>query len=410
VQNKLIEVDAKADLELEKQDTEFFYNPRLDARLTLLSFQGLRQFLEARHLLIPAPLHVLDGQVVLKANGPVTPWNQGSTFPVDVEVHLASANQKVNLTAHSDVRVTADFHQVELPVKLKVQDMQLELPPLDPIQKMPAFIPDSRIQKAPRLAKTQILTSPAKGGGKSAAAKPAFKLILSFDAETASPGAIRLMSQFANPDVPITAHVSTDPNFKPGGFVQLEPFKLQYLRRELFVQKMRVDLNEVDQGVIPVDGQLKVKQTNYTVLIDIKGTVKSPQVTMTSVPELGYSDIISVLLFDRTNDELQSADADTTGSFQAALADRAIGLVGLWAFASTPIKSFSYNPLTKQYSATLELAHGLTAGVGTNWEQSTSFELRKRVSREWVLTASWVPDADTGQTKQQLVLQWEKRF
>ena len=104
-----------------------------------------------------------------------------------------------------------------------------------------------------------------------------------------------------------------------------------------------------------------------------------------------------------------SADRETVGSFEAAISDRAIGLLGLWVFASTPIRSFSYNPLTKVYTATVKLAEGTTAAIGTDWEEAAQLEVRKRVTRRWVLTASWAP-SDSKEQLGKLVLQWEKRF
>ena len=116
------------------------------------------------------------------------------------------------------------------------------------------------------------------------------------------------------------------------------------------------------------------------------------------------------MLYDRTNDQLQSADAETAGYVQAAVADRAIGLFGLWAFASTPIRAFSYNPVTRVYTATIELAGGVTAGIGTTWESAAQLELRKRVTRQWMLTARWnAADQDQDQNTE-LVLQWERRY
>ena len=131
---------------------------------------------------------------------------------------------------------------------------------------------------------------------------------------------------------------------------------------------------------------------------------------MTSDPYLPESEIISVLLYDRTSNELVSADAETAGSVQAAVADRAIGLFGLWAFASTPIKSFSYNPATKEYSATVAVSDTATAGIGTNWESAAHLELRQRVSERWVITATWTPATQEEAQSTKLILQWEKRY
>jgi hypothetical protein len=182
------------------------------------------------------------------------------------------------------------------------------------------------------------------------------------------------------------------------------------LRRTVHVDQLRLLLDAQDGGDFPVDGRFHVDQTQYRIFVDVSGSLRSPFVHLSSEPYLPRSEIISVLLYDRTSDQLVAADAETAGSFEAAMADRAIGLFGLWAFASTPIRSFSYNPVTKVYSATVQLAGGVTAGIGTNWEEAAHFEVRKRVSKRWVLTASWSPSETDRSQVGKLILQWEKRF
>lgn len=194
------------------------------------------------------------------------------------------------------------------------------------------------------------------------------------------------------------------------GFLRLEPFDIVYLRRKVHVEKLLLDLDEMDKGVLPVDGRLKIQQAPYSIFVDIDGPANRPYVRLTSDPYLPESEIISVLLYGRTSDQLATADAETAGSVQAAVADRAIGLFGLWIFASTPIKNFSYNPVTKVYAATIELSGDLTAEIGTDWEETTQVEVRKRISRRWALTATWTPATPDEEDLTELVLQWEQRF
>ena len=229
------------------------------------------------------------------------------------------------------------------------------------------------------------------------------------DLKTAQPAAVRLLSKYAKPHIPITLNVNTTTEAAPAGVIRLEPFTVSYLRRKVAVEKFEVTLTDKEALGIPVNGRFRIDQTDYKIFIDVAGTLEAPNVQLSSEPYLPRNEIISVLLYDRTSEQLVSADNETVGSFEAALADRAIGLFGLWAFASTPIKSFSYNAVTKVYSATVQLGEGLTAGVGTSWEQAAHLEVRKRVSRRWVLTASWSPNTDNEQVGK-LVLQWEKRF
>lgn len=239
--------------------------------------------------------------------------------------------------------------------------------------------------------------------------KGGFKSRVFLEVKTEQPGAIRLLSPLAKPYVPVTVNLKAASRGEPSGYLRLEPFTLSYLRRKVAVEKLQISMAAKEEDAMPIDGKFRIDQTDYKVFIGVAGTLESPIVQLSSDPYLSRNDIISVLLYDRTSSELISADAETAGSFEAALADRAIGLFGLWAFATTPIKSFTYNPVTKVYSATVELGGGITAGVGTNWEQAAHLEVRKRVSKRWVLTASWSPSGEREQVGK-LVLQWEKRF
>src|SRR5262249_54500023 len=162
------------------------------------------------------------------------------------------------------------------------------------------------------------------------------------------------------------------------------PFDLIYLHRTMHIDQLRVILDDRESADYAIDGLLRIAATQYKITIAISGSLRSPLIKLSSEPGLSRSDIISVLLYDRTSDQLVSADRETVGSFESAISDRAIGLLGLWVFASTPIRSFSYNSLTKVYSATVRLSEGTTASIGTNWEEAAQLEVRKRVTRRWV--------------------------
>jgi hypothetical protein len=296
------------------------------------------------------------------------------------------------------VNVSQKWDDLNLSVKVSVADLQLQLPPLNPVGGIPKVAPDARILKKPKLV-TVVNTGNRR------------KLRIGFDFEVATvkPGAIRLLSKYAQPYLPVSLAVNATEKTQAQGFIQAEPFKVEYLRRVVQVEKFRLDLEDIKKNVLPISGRLRIDQASYKIYINFEGTVQQPQVVLSSDPYLSQNEIISVLLYGRTSDQLVSADAQTAGSFEAAMADRAIGLFGLWAFAATPIQSFSYNPITKVYTATVMITDDLTAGIGTNWEEATRLELRKRVSNRWMLTASWAPN-DAGETEQSLVLQWENRF
>ncbi len=404
IENKMILTQISGSLLIEEQNKQFFYKPNLDGSIEVRSYQGFRRFLDAKNILIPAPFDVLEGNVLLSTKGSVETSDAGYLFPLNLKVELASNRQKVSLQTDAKVLLSSDFKQAHVDIQARINDLQVILPPLDPMKGKPRISMDQRILKAPRLEKKQSSTLKDKFK------QDKFKLFLSLEVETVKPAAIRLLSKYFEPYLPLTLQIKRDSAEHNSGFIQTEKFQIVYLRRKVQVEKMKLDLSQADRGIFPVSARFKIQQTQYLISIDITGTTDQPQIVMSSEPYLPESEIISVLLYDRLGSELISADAEAAGGVQAAMADRAIGLFGLWAFAATPIKSFSYNPVTKVYSATVALADDVTAGIGTNWEASTRLELRKRVSRKWMLTAAWTQG--TGETAQstKLVLQWEQRF
>jgi hypothetical protein len=397
LKNKLVSVDLSAEMNILKKSREYFLEPRLDSHVVLHSFRGLRNFLDAKNILIPAPFDVLDGTIDLTAAGPINERELDYQFPLNAKVRLSSKDQQVNVDSDSVVTLARKMDAVDFHVKVSILDLQLELPPLNPVGGMPKVASDARILKKPKIA---VVKKPR--------AQKTFKVTFEFELDTATPGAIRLLSGYANPYLPLSISLRADRLKETKGFLQTEPFKVEYLRRTVQVEKFRLDLENIEKNILPLSGRLRIDQADYKVFINFEGTVQQPQISLTSEPYLSQSEIISVLLYGRPND-LDSSDAQTAGSFEAAMADRAIGIFGLWAFAATPIQSFSYNPLTKVYTATVKITDDVTAGIGTNWEESARLELRKRVSQRWMLTASWTPN-EAGDVEEKLVLQWEQRF
>ena len=384
VSNKLFRSDLAAALALDREKGQWLLDPNIDAKVIIHSYQGVRQFLDAKNVLIPAPLDVLDGTVTLTAKGPVTRETERARTTVAVDFDLRSPSQRVSLKTETILDLNEKLTDLDVFVKARIERLQLELPPLDPVRGVPSFTKDARVKLKPEAP---------------AAKRSKFRLRIFTDLETAEDGAIRLLSGLAKPYVPITLKINTGATAAVDGFLRLEPFSVTYLRRTVKNEKFQIQLTDVEDG----------DQSNYKIFVNVSGTIRNPHIDLDSDPYLPRSEIISVLLYDRTSDQLVSADAETVGGFEAALADRAIGLLGLWALSTTPIRSFSYNAVTKVYSATVQLSDGLTAGVGTNWEHAAHLELRKRVSRRWVLTASWSPSSENEQVGK-LVLQWEKRF
>ncbi|MBY0316595.1 MAG: translocation/assembly module TamB [Bdellovibrionales bacterium] len=393
IKNKLFTADLAAQFSIFRENGRWEYEPRVDSELMVHSYQGLRQYLDAKEVIIPSPLDILEGTIHLKAKNVVSQDEKSFATKIDVVTRLGSDTQKVDVDTEVLLNLDKALKFMNVDVGVLIRRLGLDLPPLDPVFGIPSFSPDKRIIRAQ----------------KDLPRASSFKVNVQAHVKTPAPGAIQLHSKYVQPHVPITTDFMITDQQKGSGYIKLEPFTIEYLRRKIYSEKLRITINNDEDANFPIDGQFRIEQGGYKVYIVISGGLAAPDIKLKSEPFLPRSDIISVLLFGRPIDKLVGSDAETVGSVDAAIADRAVGLFGLWAFASTPIQSFSYNAVTKVYTATLALGEGLTASVGTNWEKATNLEVRKRLSRRWVLTASWAPTGDNERTGK-LVLQWEKRF
>lgn len=373
---------------------KYNFIPSIDCTFDVHSFLQLKPVLDANRILIPAPIDVLDGEVRFRARGPVATTPRGSEFPANLEVDLNSKGQAVRGSAYATVELNQKFNEAHIDVNAKIISLILDLPPLRPLDGLPRVAMDSRFIKEP--VKKVVV--------------PKFKLSFNFQLQTTAPDSIHLKAEYFQPYIPLALNLQAANGSDNMGYVSLQPFDITYLRRIVHVETLVINLNGDEDSAYPMKGRFRVKQTDYTVFIDVEGDTKSPNITFSSEPYLSKDEIISVLLYDRTASQLEAGDAETSGGVQAAIADKAIGLFGLWAFASTPIKSFSYNPATKVYTATVAVSDDVTAGIGTGWETATRLELRKRVSKRWSLTAAWSPATQEESAVSKLVLQWEKRF
>ncbi|MGE3759483.1 MAG: translocation/assembly module TamB domain-containing protein, partial [Pseudobdellovibrionaceae bacterium] len=398
INNPLFSSSLEGELRVIYKETGYHFVPTVNADFEILSFKAFSGLLADNGLTVPAPLNVLEGKIHVGVHTTLEDSPTGMTVPMQITALLKSQLQKLDVLANVRATIQSSRKSAMVLVNIKVNDLVLELPPLDPIRGIPKIGEDSRMKTAGEAAKE---TSTPEG----------FKVGFVYDVKTVDPDGVRLLSRLAVPHIPLSVDFTRNLAGSTTGNLRIMPFELRYLHRRIEVDHMRVILDDRDTADYAVDGRLRVNNNpSYKIQIEISGTIRSPSVKLTSEPELSRPDIISVILYGRTNDQLVQADREIVGSFDAAVADRAIGLLGLWAFSSTPIQSFSYNPLTKVYAASVQVAEGTTASIGTDWEEAAQLEVRKHVTKRWVLTATYSPAQSAASQSGKLTLQWEKRF
>jgi hypothetical protein len=393
--NELFSTQTVVKGEVLRKENKFKIEPYVDSQINILSFQKMVGLLKTLKVIIPAPLNVLDGKIHFAMKGPLENAEEIWKIPYLVTVDLAGGPQRVNVETNGFVNVALEKRAVDSNIVILVKQLVLQLPDLDPVFGAPKVATDQRFELQPPVPK-----KPKK--------KNQFSMRFAVQIKTADTKSIQLLFKLADPSIPIGIQMDYQSGETLKGKISLSKFNVEYLRRKSTVEKFDLALNE-PKGNFPLKGRFRVDQSPYKIYIDVLGSLKAPQVVLSSEPYLDRSDIISVLLYGRVGNQLVSADSKVVGSFDAALADRAIGLLGMWAFASTPIQSFSYNQLSKQYTASLKVSDDTTLAVGTNWEEATSLELQKRLSDRWMISASLEPTEQDQQTRK-LQLQWEDRF
>lgn len=394
VKNSLLELNLNGELRITRtKEQKMKLAPSVDASVKLPNFQVLKGLLEANRVKVPEPFDILQGSIEATIKTNLWQSDKGLVVPIDALAKLSSDDQKVDLTGKINLYIPESLKSMDIMLDLTVNEFTVEMPPLDPLNGFPQLTKDgSRLQLSP--------DEPVR--------PDAFKFHLMYGIRGSKPGAVRLMSKFVRPSLPISFDLDRTARGDTLGSIKTEPFELNYAHRTMHIDQLRAILDERESADFAADGLVRVEGNQYKVSVAISGSLRSPLLKMSSVPELSRTDIISVVLFDRPNDQLVPVDRETVSNFESAISDRAVGLMGLWVFTSAPIRSFSYDRATKDYSATVRLAEGETAAISSKWEDAAQLEIRKRLTRAWVLTASWAP-SESKEQMGKVVLQWEKR-
>lgn len=391
---KLAEINLSAESEEQgflnlnlKTSFEFFQSSKklswnikqLDAEVNVSSFQEIVQKLKESRWAIPMPFNTLDGDVKINIQELSSKETQ-MHIKGHVKINLkGKGNQSVQLAAkgsylHSfDVKTKPHF----LKANVMLNKVAFHLPPIDPLRGIPPLTDDPRVSS--KKVKTQ-------------------KNTLKYDISIQSSKKDSIQIYYKHFVPFLTASLSADLNTARNIFTfeVYQPFEISYLRREVQINNFKVENNNSDTSKLYVDGHMTYQASDYLIFIDLLGDIERPNVKLSSQPSLPRDDIISLLLYKRTRGTLSSSQRKNVGGTDAALTDRAIGLIGIWAFASTPIESIYYNSQNQSYQAVISLPGEIKMNVGTDWEDSQFVGLKKRLSSRWSLVTGYESGDEQG--------------
>jgi hypothetical protein len=343
---------------------------------------------------VPAPFHVLKGNVGLEVHGRSN-LNSGD-FPLALRTRLTSENQKLDLDGqgHLSVRdILSDFRS-KLDFKISLSNVDLELPRLD-LAAPPRIVPEERFKasKGKKLSKNEV--------GK-------FNFVLELKTPVNRP--LNLLSNLAKAPIPVHVQFFLSSRDPVKGFIRVKDFPLEVFRRDATMDHFDLTLTPPAEES-KIDGLINVKYVDYTVSILIGSTLGKPAIKLMSDPPLPEDKIVATLLFGKPMEELNSDQESSVGSTRAALADEALGIASLYVLASTPVQSVGYDPVNKLFTAKLRLAEGTSLNLGAGSGGLEGIGIRKRLGTKWSITTDVGNSKEGDQNKMiSTFLEWVHRY
>ena len=375
----------------------------LHLSLKVDEFHQLVESLKRTNAAIPTPFNSMYGKIDLEIGSDTkkTSSNESIEIPITLSTELKSKEQEFTTHSKGSLKMSSQFKDPKLTGETELNLVRLTLAKFDPLAFNVALTRDSRILLPGAKITPEIKT-------KKAESPSAFDYSWKIHSEK---DAIQIFYPVLVPHAPLQINWTVS-NQKATGELNVLPFEIRFMNRDAKLDSFRYYLSANDPKA-HYRGKLIVAKTEYTVSLEVFDEDGKPKVVLASAPPLEDSDIVSVLLFNQTSAELTPDESSSVTNTQAAIANRALGLFSLWALSSTPVEAVSYNPSTHVYSARVKLANGLTATIGTDWENAQQVELRKRLGKNFVLSTilETQTDAINGETdSKKALIEWFKRF
>ena len=381
---------------------------KIEAGLGLAKFQELVKLLQGTAYAIPAPLHVLDGpvEVTLESTGDTSKPDQ--LFTYHARTDLSSGRQKVAVAVDGKVlarQLFAPGRRFEDQTEVALKNVALELPFLK-LGPVPAVTVDSRIRTGEEVGAT-----PAEEGPD--AIKTSTPTRVTYRAHIATVNPIVLYTNLNPNPIPIALDLDVS-TAGPTGTITVQTFEADLFKRKADIRYVTLR-SEPGVKSMTIDGLILFKMPDADISVKLLGTTEKPQVVFESDPPLNQQDIVAMLLFGKSPDDLDPDQKTTASNSQSAMASGAFGLASLYLFASTPIQYVGYDPATQSYAMKFSLPGGASLEVGSNSQQSSHLTLRKRLARHWVIATEVQRNSTTATNPQPqnavtTFLEWFQRY
>lgn len=388
-----------------KMNTIGFEPKKFNLDLDIFSYEKMVIQLASSPFAVPAPFNSFKGEIKISTDDLII--GDKIEIPLAGLLNLKGAEDSViNISARGGLDLVENSKgQYEPSVKLDVElgEIVLYLPDFDPLRGLPKLNSDSRIVYGNQ-QKSAFLNTSESSSKKGAGFKYNVNIV------TKNSDSIKFKYKLFKPYLPLGLKAQVSNKGITLDLFSTKTWAVEYLKRKVFISKMSLKKSRISSESYDVDALIVYKASEYDVFIKVVGDVESPAVSLRSDPPLSRADIISVLLYNRTADDIDKFQSESVGGAEAAFSDRALGLVGIWAFASTPIESVSYDSRSKTYRAQIGLPGGVKFDIGTDWERVQNLSLRKRITKYWMVVTSYQPGSDENEGIGDVLIQREWIF
>jgi len=388
---------------------------KVDVELAIAEFHDLVEILDKTAYSVPAPFHVLHGDVHFMAKGELDP--RGGEIPLELHTELHSKEQNLVIDSKGHFKFRKELAE-EVDPKLGHElgyDMNLQLDAA--LTSIKLMLPHFDLSSFPKLAPDTRIRDEIEAHNKSGPGRFSYQIHVTTPAEP-----VKIVTNLASAPIPIRADVQLDTKKPPLGKISIETFPVDVFNRQATIENFDLLLEPKKQ---PIDGVVQVVYTDYTVKVVLKGTISDPIYQFTSEPALPEQEVISVLLFGKTSGDLDSDQTDSVGSVRGAAADKSLDLASLYLLAATPIESVGYDPASGAVTAKIKIANGTSlnvAGGGPNSSGLQTVGIRKRLGSNFSITTEVTSSqldqsgglagstAENSQKTVSALLEWRHRY
>lgn len=349
----------------------------IDFLLKTKKISQLSRLLNQLNLAIPAPFTQSRGEIKLSltdASGTLQKLRARGFVNLD-----GPGKNTAQLNFYSQLVIGDNFRidRGQSTVDVVINKFYVILPDFDPISGFPELTPDPRL-----IAKKSLKT---KSNNKT-------KFPIKVHLHTANDTSIRIFYHLLKPSFKMGLNADIDNSGFHWKIQTGDAVELHYLKRSLTMKSLKLWQANQKESSAHIKALFHFESQGYKINIHVSGNLQSPQIRFESEPYLTKNDIISLMIYNRTADELTSFQSENVGGTSAAITDRAVGLFGLWVFASTPIESVAYDSASNTLKAQVDLPGQFQLSLGTNWDNGRFVGLGRHIGMGWMLKTEYEID------------------